>query len=158
MEQTEKKRVIKLLELYPEIDGNIKMYKRIVADLNEEYYLPPTSEIYGGGSSSGKVTKMTENLAMDVPNAISREIRGYEDSIKEYEALKTEMLKEMSRLQYRQKAIVFDKYVHGLKWEQVAVRNHYSSRQCKNIRNAAVENLGERFKRNRVIAKFKIDK
>ena len=41
-----------------------------------------------------------------------------------------------------------------MKWEQVAVRNHYSERQCKNIRDNAVETLLKRFENNPYISKF----
>ena len=79
---------------------------------------------------------------------------GYEKKIADLQSLKTQILQEVSRLKFKEKSIVFDFYIYGLKWEQVAVHNHYSERQCKNIRNAAVESLIPRFQKNPCIAKF----
>ena len=82
---------------------------------------------------------------------------GYERRIEEYQQLKAEILREISRLQLSQKSIIFDKYMNGLKWEQVAVRNHYTSRHCKNIRREAVECLVKYFGRNQTISNFKME-
>ena len=48
-----------------------------------------------------------------------------------------QMLQEISRLKLKEKRIIFDFYIHNLKWERVAERNAYSERQCKNIRDNA---------------------
>ena len=68
--------------------------------------------------------------------------------------LKAKILQEVSRLKLKEKSIIFDFYIHNMKWEQVAVRNHYSERQCKNIRDNAVETLLKRFENNPYISKF----
>ena len=66
-----------------------------------------------------------------------------------------QLLQEISRLKLKEKRIIFDFYIHNLKWEQVAVRNSYSERQCKNIRDNALATLSQRFEKNQIISQFK---
>ena len=82
----------------------------------------------------------------------------YTAKIAELQTLKVEILREISGLEYKLKAIVTDYYLHGLKWEQVSARNHYSERQCKNIRDAAVGSLVKSFGANKIIAGFSFSK
>ena len=61
-------------------------------------------------------------------------------------------------MKLKEKTIIFDYYIYGMKWEQVAEHNNYSDRQCKNIRDTAVEKLTERFQNNDFIREFNMIK
>ena len=102
---------------------------------------------------------------------IDGEIRYYRGMVEELESYydtiggqsldgmpKGEILREISGLEYKLKVIVTGYYLHGLKWEQVSARNHYSERQCKNIRDAAVGSLVKPFGANKIIAGFSFSK
>lgn len=152
----EYEKVVEILELYTQIDKDIRFLRKFIKDMNDEYYTPSTSTNYDGLPKGNNTSNITEDLAMNVPKGVSAELKESERRIAEYQQLKTEILKEISRLKYKQKTIIFDKYINGLKWEQVAVRNHYTSRQCKNIRREAVNCLAVMFAQNEIISKFKI--
>ncbi len=150
-------KVIRFLEMYSRIDGNVHFLKKCIKGLHDEYYTQLSGTNYDGlPTGKNNISNVTENLALNIPDGVSEGIKSYEAQISELQKLKAEILREISRLKYVQKSVIFDKYINGLKWEQVAVRNHYTSRHCKNIRREAVKCLAERFEKNETISKFKI--
>ena len=150
-----KERVIELLEYYKDIDGEVKIYRKILEDLTDQYY-NPLGTIQCDGLPKGKysISRQTENMVLNIPDYVSGEMRDYEERVATLQNLKAQILQEVSRLKLKEKSIIFDFYIHNMKWEQVAVRNHYSERQCKNIRDNAVETLLKRFENNPYISKF----
>lgn len=151
-----KSRVIELLNFYRNIDGEIRLYKATVADL-ENYYEPAGGQgMNGQPRAKYNASSPTENTALNLPENLREDIEFYNSKINALYKLKTEILREVSCLELKFKSIITDYYLHGLKWEQVSVRNHYSERQCKNIRDTAVENLAGRFDKNPAIASFKL--
>ena len=88
---------------------------------------------------------------MNIPDYVRRDMKEYEEKVENLQKLKSQILQEISRLKLKEKTIIFDFYIYGMKWDVVAERNHYSDRQCKNIRDAAVEKLAEKFKNNSCI-------
>lgn len=150
-----KERVIELLEYYKDIDGEVKIYRKILKDLTDQYY-NPLGAIQCDGLPKGKynISRQTENMVLNIPDYVSGEMRDYEERVATLQNLKAQILQEVSRLKLKEKSIIFDFYIHNMKWEQVAVRNHYSERQCKNIRDNAVETLLKRFENNPYISKF----
>ena len=98
----------------------------------------------------------TEQTAINIPDYIRKDIQHYQKEIEELQKVKVEILKEVSRLTMKQKNVIFGYYFHGMKWEQVAEKTHYSERQCKNIRDTAAERLLKDFKNNRVLLEYKI--
>lgn len=150
-----KERVIELLEYYKDIDGEVKIYRKILEDLTDQYY-NPLGAIQCDGLPKGKysISRQTENMVLNIPDYVSGEMRDYEERVATLQNLKAQILQEVSRLKLKEKSIIFDFYMHNMKWEQVAVRNHYSERQCKNIRDNAVETLLKRFENNPYISKF----
>lgn len=152
----DRKDVVEILMFYRNIDGEIRLYQSIVSDL--ETYYDPLGGVPMDGMPRGKnhVSSPTETVALNLPPDLRESIDFYNAKITELRALKVETLKEVSRLEHRLKSVIIDYYLHGLKWEQVSVRNHYSERQCKNIRNAAVDSLAQKFGENAVIAGFEI--
>lgn len=151
----EKGRVIELLEYYKDIDGEVSIYRKIISDLTDQYY-NPIGAIQCDGLPKGKnnISRQTENMALNIPDYVSGEIREYKAKVQQLQALKAQILQEVSRLKLKEKRIIFDFYMHNLKWEQVAVRNSYSERQCKNIRDTALETLSQRFEKNQIISQF----
>ena len=151
----DKGKVIELLEYYKEIDGEIGIYRRIVSEYEDRFY-NTIGAMAGDGMPKGKnhITRPVENAAIHIPDNVRGDIAEYERKIHTLQILKSQMLQEVSRLRLKEKSIIFDYYIHGLKWEQVAERLHYSDRQCKNIRDAAVEKLIVRFDNNPNIKGF----
>lgn len=151
----EKSKVIELLEYYKDIDGEVSIYRKIITDLTGQYY-NPIGTIQCDGLPKGKnnISRQTENMALNIPDYVSGEIREYEEKVQQLQNLKAQMLQEISRLKLKEKRIIFDFYIHNLKWERVAERNAYSERQCKNIRDNALETLSQRFGKNQIISQF----
>ena len=148
----EKSKVIELLEYYKDIDGEVSIYRKIITDLTDQYY-NPIGAIQCDGLPKGKnnISRQTENMALNIPDYVSGEIREYEEKVQQLQNLKAQMLQEISRLKLKEKRII---YIHNLKWERVAERNAYSERQCKNIRDNALETLSQRFGKNQIISQF----
>lgn len=152
----ERSKVIELLEYYKDIDGEVSIYRKIINDLTDKYY-NPIGTIQCDGLPKGKnnISRQTENMALNIPDFVSGEIKDYEAKVQQLQSLKAQLLQEISRLKLKEKRIIFDFYIHNLKWEQVAVRNSYSERQCKNIRDNALATLSQRFEKNQIISQFK---
>lgn len=152
----ERSKVIELLEYYKDIDGEVSIYRKIINNLMDQYY-NPIGAIQCDGLPKGKnnISRQTENMALNIPDFVSGEIKDYEAKAQQLQSLKAQLLQEISRLKLKEKRIIFDFYIHNLKWEQVAVRNSYSERQCKNIRDNALATLSQRFEKNQIISQFK---
>lgn len=152
----ERSKVIELLEYYKDIDGEVSIYRKIINDLTDQYY-NHIGAIQCDGLPKGKnnISRQTENMALNIPDFVSGEIKDYEAKAQQLQSLKAQLLQEISRLKLKEKRIIFDFYIHNLKWEQVAVRNSYSERQCKNIRDNALATLSQRFEKNQIISQFK---
>ncbi|MBQ0067609.1 MAG: hypothetical protein KBS60_05470 [Phascolarctobacterium sp.] len=151
----DKDRVIELLEYYKDIDGEVTFCRKILKDYEDQYY-NPLAAIQSDGLPKGKnnISRPVENMVLKIPEYVSVEMREYEERVQNLQNLKAQILQEISRLKLKEKSIIFDFYIHGMKWEQVAVRNHYSERQCKNIRDNAIEALVARFQNNKHISNF----
>ena len=152
----EKEKVIKFLEYYPQIDDEIKTYKRILGELEMVYN--PIAAINYDGMPHGKnnISRITEELALNIPDSVREDIKHYSSRIADLQKLKVEILKEVSRLKLQQKNVIFAFYFYGMKWGQIAEQTHYCERQCKNVRNKAVENLSHRFANNGYIAAYEL--
>lgn len=151
-----KAKVIKLLELFPNIDEEIRARRSIVNDL--EGYYDTSAGIQYDGMPKGNyhVGSPTERRAMNIPDYVHKEIILYQKEIEALQQVKVEILKEVSRLKLKQKKVIFGFYFHGMKWEEVAERTNYSDRQCKNIRDEALENLLKAFSKNRALTEYEI--
>ena len=152
----DKERVIQILDFYKEIDGEISIYRRILRDYESQYY-NTIGAMANDGQPKGKnhISRPVENAALNIPDYVRADMEKYENEIKRLQRIKSQILQEISRLKLKEKTIIFDYYIYGMKWEQVAERNHYSDRQCKNIRDEAVKKLAERFQSNEFIKEFK---
>lgn len=151
-----KEEVIKILEYYKEIDGEISIYRRILHDYESVYY-NTIGAMANDGQPKGQyhISRPVESAAMNIPDCAQEDMKDYEEKVKKLQRMKSQILQEISRLKLKEKTIIFDYYIYGMKWEQVAERNHYSDRQCKNIRDIAVEKLAEKFQNNDFIREFR---
>ena len=151
-----RRKVLKLLELFPEIDGEIRARRSIISDL-EQYYNPIQGIGYSD-TTKGKYanSNQTERIAMNIPDYVRTDIQEYTKEIEKLQKVKVEILKEVARLTMKQKNVIFGYYFHKMKWEQVAEGTHYSEKQYKNIRDAAVERLLKGFENNRILSEYEI--
>lgn len=151
-----KGKVLKLLELFPEIDGEINTRRSIISDL-EQYYNPIQGVGYSD-TTKGKYanSNQTERIAMNIPDYVRGDIQQYTKEIEILQKVKVEILKEVARLTMKQKNVIFGYYFNKMKWEQVAEWTHYSERQCKNIRDGAAERLMKGFENNRILFEYEI--
>lgn len=152
----DKSKVIEILEFYKEIDGEISIYRRISHDYESQYY-NTIGAMVNDGQPKGQyhISRPVESAALNIPDYVRKDIEEYEEKVRVLQKLKSHILQEISRLKLKEKTIIFDYYIYGMKWEQVAERNHYSDRQCKNIRDTAVEKLAEKFQNNDFIREFR---
>lgn len=152
----DKEKVIEILDYYKEIDGEIAFYRQTLTDYENQYY-NTMGAIVSDGMPHGKnhISRIVENAALNIPDYVREIMKDYAERIEKLQRLKSQILQEVSRLKLKEKTIIFDYYIYGMKWEQVAERIHYSDRQCKNIRDTAVEKLAERFENNATIRGFK---
>ena len=152
----DKGKVIEILEFYKEIDGEISLYRRILRDYESQYYNTIGAMAnYGMPKGKNHISRPVESAAMNIPDYVRKDMEEYEEKVRFLQMAKSQILQEVSRLKLKEKTIIFDYYIYGMKWEQVAERNHYSDRQCKNIRDAAVEKLAEKFRNNGFLKDFK---
>ena len=57
-------------------------------------------------------------------------------------------------LTYHERAVVLGFYIDGLQWEQISARVNYSPRQCRNIRNDALNRIARLFSQNKAVSRF----
>ena len=102
-----KERVIELLEYYKDIDGEVKIYRKILEDLTDQYY-NPLSAIQCDGLPKGKysISRQTENMVLNIPDYVSGEMRDYEERVATLQNLKAQILQEVSRLKLKEKSII----------------------------------------------------
>lgn len=115
----DKKDVLAALMFYRNIDGEIRYYRGMVEELESYYDTIGGQSLDGMPKGKNHVSNAVEAVALNLPEGIAENIEYYTKKIAELQALKVEILKEISGLEYKLKVIVTDYYLHGLKWEQV---------------------------------------
>lgn len=154
--QMNKATVIKYLEYSREIDDEIRIKRNILEDLEMCYDTSAAVNYDGMPKGQNHISNPTEKAAMNIPDYVRKEIREYREEINQLQKLKCEIVKEVLRLSLKQKQVIMMFYFQNLKWMQIADVLHYSERQCKNIRNEAIERLMVIFQNNNTICNFKI--
>jgi len=152
----DKAKVIRLLEFFPDIDEEIRARRSTIADLDQYYNTVSGIRYDGMPKGNYQEWSQTEKTAMSVPNYVRMEIKIYQTEIEILQKVKIEIIKEVSRLNLKHKKIIFGFYFNRMKWEQVAERTNYSDRQCKNIRDEALGKLLDGFRKNKVLAEYRI--
>ena len=99
------------------------------------------------------ISKLTEDIALNVPDGVSETIRNLNIKNERLDTLYKEILKEIQSLEYREHKVIYDFYLMNYRWEKIA-RGFYSVRQCKNIRNEALKKLQKKFEKNIYIKNY----
>lgn len=105
----------------------------------------------GNGASAHVGTFMVAN----VPDYVRKKIEGKKRRNKRLEEVGTAIGRELDRLTFYEKAVVTWFYLDGATWEQISGRLNYSPRQCRNIRDKALDRLTSWFSTNKAIFTFK---
>lgn len=152
----DKGKVIIILRFYRDVDKSIKLNERVIKDLEDQYY-DTTGAVNMDGMPHGKggVSSPVERTVLNIPRSVNRTIREMERENDKLEKIKSEILHEMNHLNFHQKAVILGFYIRGLQWEQISEQTHYSPRQCRNIRDTALDRLTKRFTSNRMIANYR---
>lgn len=157
MIQMDKTTVIKYLEYSREIDEEIRVKRNILEDLETCYDTSAAVRYDGMPKGKYRLSNPTEKAAINIPDYVRMEMREYKAEIEQLQKLKCEIMKEVLRLSLKEKQVIIMFYFQNLKWAQISKDLHYSERQCKYIRSAAIEKLLEMFQSNKTICEFKIE-
>lgn len=147
----ERETVKKILLYCRDIDGEIALNNRMIRDYEDRYLL------IGGTISQiikSSPANLTETAALNVPDYVSGEFHYLTTRNEQLNNLKKAILKEVDKLPYYQRSALYYFYIKALHWVQISERIHYSTTQCKNIRNRALDELGALFGKNELIIKF----
>lgn len=156
METMDKATVIKYLKYSRGIDDEIRIKRNIMADLEACYDTSAAVTYDGMPKGQNHISSPTEKTAMNIPDYVRKEMRKYKTEIEQLQKLKCEIVKEVLRLSLKQKQVIMMFYFQNLRWVQIAEVLHYSERQCKNIRDEAVEKLLVIFQNNKTICEYEI--
>jgi hypothetical protein len=151
-----KGKAIEILKFYRDVDKAISLNERVINDLEDQYYNSVGAvNMDGMPHGKGGTSSPVETTVLHIPRSASRTIREMERENGKLEKIKSEILHELNRLNYHQKAVILGFYIRGLQWEQISEQTHYSPRQCRNIRDTALDRLTKRFTSNRMIANYR---
>lgn len=151
----DKAKAIKILEFYRTIDKDVQFNKRIIKDLEDRYYPSiGVAKIDGLPKSKGNTSSPVEAIVLNVPETVYNTLKELEAQNKRLCKLKTEILKEINTLRHVSRVIIVAFYIEEQQWAQITGQVHYSERQCKNIRDNALELLAVRFARNKIIFNY----
>lgn len=151
----EKQAVVSILEFYKNIDEEIRLNKAAITDLEELYYSSNSGINYDGmPKGKGSASSPTENTALNVPEWVSAEMWDLQQEQKALCRVKTAIRKELNRLPYIQRTVISSFYLQEQQWVHISAQIHYSERQCKNIRDCALDKLGRRFSSNRAVSGY----
>lgn len=151
----ERDKVKKILLFCRDIDGEISLNKRLLQDYEDRYYT-----MGGGGTLDGmpkskyKTSSPVETVVLNIPASASTAMNELRQKSEYLCELKDTVLRELNKLSLPQKTIIYEFYIRGLQWVQISGRVHYSTTQCKKIRNRAIDNLAYQFSQNELIKKF----
>lgn len=149
-------KVISILRFFSTIDKEIQMNNATVEDLNDRYYLALGAvNMDGLPHGKGGVSKPVENMVANVPDYVRKKIAGKQRRNKRLEEVGAAIGRELDRLNYYEKAVVTWFYLDGATWEQISGWLNYSPRQCRNIRDKALDRLTSWFSANKAIFTFK---
>lgn len=148
-------RVLAILDFYRDIDKTVTMNERVIRNLEDQYY-STLGAVNSDGMPHGKggVSNPVERVVLNIPQSVSDTIANMRRENERLTAIKGEILSELNALNYREKAVIYGFYIDGLQWERLSQRVNYSPRQCRNIRNIALDRLAKRFEQNKQISHY----
>lgn len=148
------KGTVAIIEYSRDIPQTIKLNNRVIKNLEDTYYVSKaTSQLDGLPKANNHISKLTEDIALNVPDGVSETIRNLNIKNERLDTLYKEILKEIQSLEYRECKVIYDFYLMNYRWEKIA-RGFYSIRQCKNIRNEALKKLQKKFEKNIYISNY----
>lgn len=152
----QREKVVAILKFYRDADKAIRLNERVIKNLEDQYY-DSVGAVNMDGMPHGKggTSSPVERTVLNIPRSVVNTIDSMERDNRKLEEIKAEILKELNRLNYHQKAVVLGFYIEGLQWERISERLNYSPRQCRNIRDGALDRLAKRFSSNKAIARFR---
>lgn len=149
-------KVVAILQFFRTIDKEIQMNNEAIQDLEDRYYiLLGAVNPEGLPTGKGGVSKPVENMVANIPEYVHEKIERKCRRNKHLDELGRAIGRELDKLNFHEKAVITWFYLDGATWEQISARINYSPRQCRNIRDRAIERLGSYFSGNRVILSFK---
>lgn len=152
----QREKVIAILKFYRDADKTIRLNERVIKNLEDQYYNSMGAvNMDGMPHDKGGTASPVERTVLNIPRSVVDTIDSMERDNRKMEEIKAAILEELNRLNYHQKAVVLGFYIEGLQWEQISERVNYSPRQCRNIRDGALDRLAKRFSSNRAIARFR---
>ena len=150
-----REKVISILHYYRDIPKNIKLNERVIKNLEDQYYNTLGGmKMDGMPRAKGGTSSPVENVVLNVPRSVVKTIEEIRRDNARMEQIRGEILSELNRLAFSEKAVVLGFYIDGQQWEQISEQVNYSPRQCRNIRAAALDHLAERFARNKAISRY----
>lgn len=149
-------KVISILRFFSTIEKELQMNNATIEDLNDRYYITLGAQnIDGLPHGKGGVSKPVENMVANVPDWVREKMARKQRRNKRLEELGGAIGRELDKLTFYEKAVVLWFYVDGVTWERISERLNYSPRQCRNIRDKALDRLGKLFSANKAIFTFK---
>mgnify|MGYP001033843440 CR=1 FL=1 len=151
-----REKVISILRFYRDIEKSIKLNERIIKNLEDQYYTTLGAfNMDGMPHGSGGGESPVERAALNIPRSVTNTIESLSGENDKLAKIKADILSEINRLAYHERAVVLGFYIDGLQWEQISERVNYSPRQCRNIRNDALIRLAKLFSQNKAISRFR---
>ncbi|MBC8590624.1 hypothetical protein [Wansuia hejianensis] len=129
-----------LLYNYKMLEISVENMKKEIEYLEKEDEARSISGISYDGFKTGPTFKIN-SIVEDTLLSISEKISYLEHSIRRMESRMKSINKSMEGLNELEKDILTKKYIEGKQWYVVAYDVKYSERQCRNIRNNAIEKL-----------------
>lgn len=143
-------KTIAVIEHCRDIPKQIRMNKKIIKNIEDQYYYPASVEFDGQPRGKGGTSSPTEMLALNIPDGVSKLRKDLEKENKKLERLYNAVMKEIRKLEYREQKVIYEFYIQGYMWRKIS-QGFYSIRQCKNIRNEAIKKLKKQFSENQEI-------
>ncbi len=154
-----REKTISILIYFRDADKTIQLNDRVIKKLEDQYYNNISAlKMDGMPKGKGRVSSPVECVVMNIPSSVSQTIHEMEWENEKLEKIKAEILWELNRLNFHQKAVVLGFYIEGLQWEHISEQTNYSPRQCRNIRDSAVKQLTKMFSVNKEIVNYPFPK
>lgn len=151
----DKAKVKEILQFFRDIDNHIAFNIQQINDMEDDYYPSGgTRDINRGIKSKNKISKTTERTALSISKALTETIQEVKEENELLYRLKAAIIKELGHLPHIHRTVIYDFYVRGHKWVHISKRIKYSERQCRGIRDMALNELGAKFAQNKQIAGY----
>lgn len=150
----ERENVKKIIKYYAEIDGHIAFARGALKDYEDRFYGLHSSGFGSMTSKTNRISNPTESAVLNIPDSARREMNRLRAEIERLYSLQAEIFSEFSKLELTEKNVIVDFYIKKRQWVQISNIVHYSTTQCKKIRNKALDKLSSFFERNPVIKNF----